>query len=350
MKPYTLDWKKSQKPDLTEIDINQWREIVMTHARAEDNWGPIINTNKWDEKSVADRGYIGGQKADKAKYTNELLTYIATYAPVSLFNEITLRSKCLEDIWNVIRQWANLHAPSSKHLVYYRLKQAYDPNGNLSPQEYYYNLRDAMESSLIKTGSNISFKGVEVNEDLGAITEATVIIDWLHALGKNALVEHVFRTYAQDLETKSIKDIFDRISLNLPSLMAQAQNDATIKRAFVRQPRKDQWRNRRESSGSRSPPQEGKGRGAGARPRRAPRPATPGPKKGRQPCSLCEAKKYPQANTHTIATCWGLKDGERREIAKIHRVTSQEPEEEDEGESSEYQDGEFEDEEDEDQY
>ena len=52
MKPYTLDWKKSQKPDLTEIDINQWREIVMTHARAEDNWGPIINTNKWDEKGL----------------------------------------------------------------------------------------------------------------------------------------------------------------------------------------------------------------------------------------------------------------------------------------------------------
>ena len=136
----------------------------------------------------------------KAKNVDKILTYLATYGPAFLFVQITTRCTSLNDVWKEMNKWAGVRPSSSKLLTYYYLKQSYDPASDMSAQDFYYALRDAMESSLFSAGSGVLFNGtvLPADEDLSPISEAQVIMDWLHVIGGNPLVETVFRQYSRE--------------------------------------------------------------------------------------------------------------------------------------------------------
>ena len=54
-----------------------------------------------------------------------MLTKVASYAPKSIVREITRRTRCLADIWNIARDWAGIQSSGSKHLEYYKTKMSY---------------------------------------------------------------------------------------------------------------------------------------------------------------------------------------------------------------------------------
>ena len=197
---------------------------MLAHIKAEANWLPLVNL-EWDVKKVENRGLDGDNAARDAVRLEQMLTFIGMYAPSSVFKEITQRRKSLKDIWTIIRKWAGVSPSGSKHLAYYKLKMAFDPAGQ-AYQEFYYALRDAKEDCLIQSTSNIQFNGAAVTEDeeLTPCIEADVTMDWLHAIGGAPLVQHVFRVYNKELDTVSLADLQERISLNLPTLITEAES------------------------------------------------------------------------------------------------------------------------------
>ena len=60
----------------------------------------------------------------------------------------------------------------------------------------------------------MSFQGQipEQDEELSPTLECDVVTDWLEALGGPELLEHIFRTFAKDLERESLADLRQRIS------------------------------------------------------------------------------------------------------------------------------------------
>ena len=225
MKPDPLDVKKISKPVLTDVDLAQWKEVIVANIKAEVDWVPFLNTT-WQAQKVEHRGLTGANTAARARHLDRMITFVATYAPAALFKEISQRSVSLAAIWEVIRKWAGVRASSSKHLTYVRLKHSFDPAGNVSHQEFFYNLRDAKEDCLITTAGGITVNGAALAEDeeLTPCLEGDIVVDWLHGIGGQPLVEHIFRIYSKDLETTSLKDLQERISDNLPSLLAEAEN------------------------------------------------------------------------------------------------------------------------------
>ena len=86
-----------------------------------------------------------------------------------------------------------------------------------------------MEESLLARGMIFKGEALRNNEELSPVAESQVVIDWLFAVGGNPLVETVFSYYSQDLEKQSLKDIKERISFNMDSLMTQAEKESEDK-------------------------------------------------------------------------------------------------------------------------
>ena len=313
MKPYRLDDRKSSKQSLTEIDLSQWKEVIVSNIKAEAEWKPLLNRT-WKEKKITNRGF-GDESGDEKDATNldSMLTFIATYGPSSVFREITQRSTSMTEVWEVIRKWAGLRTSGSKHLTYSKLKRSYDPTSNQSPQEFYYALRDAKEDCLLLANSNIKFKGKTLAEDEELIPciESDVVMDWLEAIGGPALQDHVFRLYSKDLEAGTLADLQERISENMETLLAESENAtdgaASISRVDFRNRDRKQSRPRKESRQNKDRDQYFNAK-------------TEYPKKSGAPCPLCKAKGRPQANSHGIADCRLLGFEDRKAIAKIHKV------------------------------
>ena len=81
-------------------------------------------------EKVPNRGFaeavVGdGSAQKKSEQVKSLLTKIASYAPKTIVREITTRTKCLADIWNIYQKRAGLQSSGSKHLDYYRNKEEF---------------------------------------------------------------------------------------------------------------------------------------------------------------------------------------------------------------------------------
>ena len=331
MKPYRLDDRKAVKPTLSSVDIAQWRETILANIQAEAAWLPLV-TLKWSKKKVANRGFVGDDAAGQAVKLDKMLTFIATYAPSTTFNEITTRCTDLAEVWNIIRRWAGVRPTGSKLLTYYQLRNAYDPSGTQTPQEFYFQLRDAKEECLVTVTSGIKFNGEVLTEDeeLTVCIESDIVLDWIAAIGGGALVEHVFRSFSKELETTSLADLQERISDNLPTLLSEAeetpQGQAGIQKTFMKPNYKQ--RGARPPTRNDRPPRQGN-----TFPRS---PSRPNQSKGFIPCSLCKAKGRvdsrgrPQWDKHSIANCFLLSLEERKAIIKATGVQSADTDDEEE--------------------
>ena len=162
-----------------------------------------------------------------------MLAYLAQYAPSVLYRDITIRSTSLDSVWTTIRQWAGLKASGCKHYTYYQLRESFDRNGDLSPNDFFFALRNGKEDCLLLSrtnGGTVRFNGEipATDEDLTPTLESDVVLDWLHALGGSKLVDHVFRMFSKELETESLSDIRQRISECLSSLLSESEIQAEL--------------------------------------------------------------------------------------------------------------------------
>ena len=131
VKLFILEDRKSQTGSITEVDIFQWKNSLLDNLKREnDSADHCTETSKWDVMKVVHRGFVEPDPADgsaqkKADQVNSMLTKIASYAPRTIVREITRRTKCLADVWNIARDWAGIQSSGSKHFDYYKIKMSY---------------------------------------------------------------------------------------------------------------------------------------------------------------------------------------------------------------------------------
>ena len=332
LKPFMIEEKKEGPTrSVSEVTANKWQGCMLANIRKEEKWNTLIEKT-WKTKKTENRGIEGAEAAATSAQVDLMLEYISQYAPNALYRDITLRATSLTAVWTLVRNWAGLKTSGCKQHTYYTVKHSFDPNGDLTPTDFFFSLRNAKEDCLLlsaTSGGNVKFHGSipTENEDLTPTLESDVVLDWLDALGKTQLVEHTFRVFAKELETESLADLRQRISNNLSSLMAEADQQVEISRAFV--PQKSYSNQNYQSQPQRrfsTPPFT-------ARPQ--PRytlpptptlasPHAPGPSAPSIPCKLCLLNKPTVAYTHSIATCSQLNLQERQQVSRAVLTTEEE--------------------------
>lgn len=326
---------------ITEVDIFQWKNTLIDNLKRDTEFQDFCtDTARWDFENVENRGFQDttqgdGSAAAKASAVHSMLTKIASYAPKSIVREITRRTKCLSDIWNIAREWAGIQSSGAKHLEYYKTKMSYlKVDKEETKQEFFYRLRDAMEDTLIRSSDNITDDGqaVNKNEDMTPAVKSLVVLDWLDAIGGPRLVEHVHRVYAKELETCTLSSLQPRMWKNMESLMRECDNDGEVEKVFRSKVRvNDQCSSTavcgnvgvpRRGNTSRFPGtlrQSGRGqrlRNASSNPRG--RGSMPSNTRGFTGCKLCKANGSPSFKSHEIADCWLLNESERSKISQSY--------------------------------
>ena len=342
VKLFNLEERKYSTGTITEVDIFQWKNTLLDNLRREPEFTDLCkDTSQWEFEKVENRGFQDTEQGDglgrkKADRVNSMLTKIASYAPKSIVREITRRTRCLADIWNIARDWAGIQSSGSKHLEYYKTKNSYlKIDKEETKQEFYYRLRDAMEDTLILGKDNITDDGkvVTEDEDMTPTVKSMVVLDWLDAVGGPPLVEHVHRVYAKELETNTLASLQSRIWKNMTALMREAEggevddNGKIFKTSLLQ----DEAECRQVSQGRGQGNMRGRGRslnrGGGRNPYQNSSTFKPqgrgrgqslfqGRQSGMLLCKLCKASGSNNFRSHNISECWLLSDKDRNAIVK----------------------------------
>ena len=330
--------KNSTGTAITEVDIFQWKNTLIDNLKRDTEFREFCtDAARWDYENVEHRGFKDtvegdGSAAIKAGTVHSMLTKIASYAPKSIVREITRRTKSLNDIWNIAREWAGIQSSGAKHLEYYKTKMSYlKVDKEETKQEFFYRLRDAMEDTLVQSSDNITDDGqiINVNEDMTPAIKSIVVLDWLDAIGGPRLVEHVHRVYAKELETCTLSSLQSRMWKNMESLMRECDNDGEIEKVFrskvkeidqnsavvcgnVGVPRRGNTSRFPGTSRQRSTGQRPRNTGISARGRGSMSSNT----RGFTGCKLCKANGSPTFKSHEISDCWLLNENERSKISQ----------------------------------
>ena len=319
-KPYLLEDCKSTPHDkISEAEFERWKGVMLANIKKNNSFVPYLAIT-WGKSTISNRGLEDDETAtarDKTLVIDSLLAHVSHYGPAVLQRDITKRCTSLENVWQCIRTWAGLKTSGHNLLAYYRARTSYDPD-LISPTDFYYKLFNLKEDTLLLRDSSIRYEGeiVTQDEEMSSGDKNLVLLDWLHALGGDALVEHVFRVYCKDLECETLHDIRQRIIDSIETLKIEAENYSEIRSARARQAltaatrfsrpqtqRQDQRaRVRAPSGGGPFTPTQGRGRGRGK---------TPSFRRAGPPCLLCAAQNLPQAQSHSIASCFQIPASER---------------------------------------
>ena len=185
----------------------------MQNLRKEDRFQEYFNL-VWDvklpNKNLQRDGDTDVVVRNRVTVVDDMLTYIAQYAPEVLFRDITKRCNSLTEVWQCVLEWANIKVSGSKHQEYSDLKDSYvHGSDEMSPNDFFYLLRNAKEDCLLTANSNIQFRGRNwtTNEDLSPCLESDVVLDWVMAIGGTSLTDKIFRVYAKDREKVTLVDL-----------------------------------------------------------------------------------------------------------------------------------------------
>ena len=280
---------------------------------------------EWQPKKVTNRGITEDTAIQDVLQIDLMLAYLAQYAPKALYRDITLRATSLSAVWTLVRQWAGLKSSGCKQHVYYQMKHTYEPNGDLTPNDFFFSLRNAKEDCLLlsaASGGKVSFQGdlPPNDEDLSPTLESDIVVDWLDSMGGQKLVDHVFRAFSKELETESLADLRQRLTECLPYLLSESELNADMKRASISYPAQP-WKQSFRPPGFRP---------AAALSRQQYRPRFPSQPRGRgypsqagssdsrsTPCPICLRSKPRLAYSHTVAFCLQLTESDKRQITRV---------------------------------
>ena len=236
-KPYLLeDCKSSPHDKISEVEFERWKGVMLANLKKNPKFLPFLNST-WGKQSANNRDQVDDDEStavDKSSQIDALLAHMSHYGPSALQRDIIRRCKSLDEVWKSIRTWAGLKISGNSVLAYYKACHSYDPD-TISSTDFYYKLFNMKEDSLLQKNGDIKYEGevVDKEEEMSSGVKNQVMLDWLHAIGGNSLVEHVFRLYSKDLEAETLHDIRQRVIDSIENLKMEAENLSEVRLAHA---------------------------------------------------------------------------------------------------------------------
>ena len=159
VKPFRLDECKSgPNGRVHEITVNKWKGMDLTSIRKEEKWIQFLpdtgTIKEWGPRKETDRSLDGDQKAANARHIDDMLEFVAQFAPSCLYRDITAKAKSLKEVWTLINEWACIKPHGCNHQTYNQIRKNYrkdDPDKNII--DLYYEMKNAKEDCLLKSAT-----------------------------------------------------------------------------------------------------------------------------------------------------------------------------------------------------
>ena len=285
-------------------------------------------TATWSKASVANRGLVADADtvaADQRKTAvqknavlEQMLGLIAQYAPSLLRNDILKKSTSLGWIWNRIRQHYGFQQSEVNFLNIYKIKREEGERY----ETLYQRLVSHIDDNLLTAGSNITHDGVAVaaDEELSPTCERLTVYLWLTLIDVR-LPAYVGRVFAQELQTKSLKDIQPQMCMSMDSLLAELNTQEELVQANYSKSSSASG-NKRWQSFRRKPQQ----------PQQQQRSQQGSSQNNQKQCVLCKTagRSY---QGHDINGCWFISKFDRMEMTRALQLSVHSEEEDDCGDN-----------------
>ena len=166
----------------------------------------------------------------KVLHLNNMLEYIAQFVPVFLHHEITRECTDMGEIFNCIRQYYNLQQSEANFLKLATIR--WEGPEKEHPERLYRRILSHLTDDFLKVGGSLKHnKSVPPrDEDLSPTVERLAVLRWLELINSR-LPMLIARTFATDLQTRTLKDLQPQIVNAMDSLLEQLRSeDAQVAR------------------------------------------------------------------------------------------------------------------------
>ena len=292
----------------------EWKRFLkpLKPANKDTSWAQLTSDNP-TRRLEADPGNNGMDAETKVMHLNNMLEYISQFVPVFLHHEITHECTDMRSVWNCIRQYYNLQQSEVNFLKLATIK--WEGPEKERPERLYRRILSHLTDNLLKASGTIQHnKSIPTcDEDISPTVERLAVLRWLELIDSR-LPMLVARTFATDLQTRTLKDLQPLIANAMDSLLEQLQSEDTqacrLQSLTLEEPQVARV-TRPQRPYIRSAP----------KPRTNPGSSRFGNNKGRHSnprrlfCNYCQGWNRPPQG-HSMATCRYISDADKQDVAQ----------------------------------
>lgn len=305
-------WKLTEEETLSSY--NAWKNNLLYYCKCDNDFNPFVQKDvKWTKVSPNNptRGLTDDTTGAKTKAEQKMMNlermlgFISQYVPHFLATDITENSTSMNSIWFTIRKYYNFKQSESQFMKFTSITR----EDGERPERLYQRIIAHLQDNLLKTDSNMKYDGEDVtdNEVMSPTVYRLAVVRWMELIDSKlpALVQ---RTFANDLQTKSLKDLQPQICDSLDGFLEEIKSEEIrASRAYVPDYRRRSQANRRPRSA------------ATYKPTNSSNTSKPFPRTPRLECRVCKAEGRVYSN-HNMTNCDYMSKAEKRDMVKSFRV------------------------------
>ena len=234
--------------DETLTSFEDWKNNLNFYLSQENNFKKFLKSDTVWTKASAGPAHRGLPSAEEYQHLLHFLGAIAGLCPPLLYNDITDETTIVSDVFKLLRSYYQFAPSESTFIKFVSIKREVK-NGTLErPLHLYLRLRQFIRDNLLLSSGKIEHDGAVPNNDehdgavpnndevFSATTESLIVLRWLEILHPG-LPNHISNVFAQDLQTKSLKDLQPRINEQIEDLLFRVHNnsdDSSVDLSYTR--------------------------------------------------------------------------------------------------------------------
>ncbi len=317
---------KPARPEKLEEDVNftiygSWKYIIIANIRRNKDYAPFIGA-EWQKVTpnnpnrglVSDEGANGLSAEEKVINLENMLGFVAQYVPHFLSYDIINSSTSLDSVWQFIRKYYGFKQSESQFMKYSEIEWEKGER----PERLYQRLVAHIQDNLLTRESTMTYHGARItdNEIISPTLERLIVLQWMQLIHPR-LPSLVQRTFAFQLQEKSLADLQPSICDNIDAFLAELQADEEFKSARSKLEEeiaeitisRSQSRPEKSSSRSMSTPSRGKQFYPG-------RKSYTFKPQGQKSCRICKAEGRNYLG-HTLPECDFLSNADKKGLIPI---------------------------------
>ena len=217
----------------TFSSFSKWQSNMVYTLSKDKMFAPFLQPGvSWLKFSTADphRGFTddagadGLKKEDKAHHLSLMLSHLAQWVPHYLSFEITHDCTSMNSIWQAIRAYYGFQQSEVQFMAYSQI--TWEGRDKERPERLYRRILSHLHDNLLHTDSQLEHNGAapSTDEDMSPTVERLAVLRWMELLHPQ-LPQLVARTFAYDLQRRTLKDLQPQIAQGLPGFLDELQRE-----------------------------------------------------------------------------------------------------------------------------
>ena len=209
----------------TLTSFEDWKNNLNFYLSQDKDLKRFLKPETTWSKTSADTSNRGLESEELHQHLSHFLGVIADLCPPLLYNDIIDDTTKTSDIFKLLRTYYQFAPSESTFIKFANIKREVKNGTSERPLHLYLRLRQFIRDNLLLSSGKIEHNGSVPTKDevISPTTERLVVLRWLEILHP-ALPGHVANVFAQDLQTKSLKDLQPRINEQIEDLLFQVHN------------------------------------------------------------------------------------------------------------------------------